>query len=110
MEQQLFQDIEPHDPLEGAPSFIQIVADGQTTRVDGWCVAPTGDWDHDEAMGERLADAAVRFARAQGNSAFLMFVISSIHRKISKLDSMPSGIEHGFGKRIAQLAYSGSFN
>lgn len=104
----------PDATYRDAPSFVHVVwADEPASRIvslDGWSVAATGDWDLDTAVGEGLADAAVKFARKIKQPAFLLFVMGSIQRKIFHMEITPSGVEHGFARRVAQLAYCGSFN
>jgi hypothetical protein len=78
--------------------------------IDGWNVQESNDPELDRITGELYADIAVRYAREQGNSGAIGFILATIIHKASTGRLVPGQIERGFFDRIAQIAYCGSMN
>ena len=69
-----------------------------------------GDENTDRMLGELFADAAVRYARAVNDPAFVGMVMAAIYFKTTRGLIKMGDTEQGFLSRIARLAYVGSLN
>jgi hypothetical protein len=105
-----------------------IIADGETEKqsiwaelpsfvargdgyFDGWKPPePVGDEEFDRILGELFADAAVKYARAIRDPAFVGMVMAAIYFKTTRGLIKMGATEQGFLSRIARLAYVGSLN
>jgi hypothetical protein len=91
------------------PQFVRPIMSQDNKLViglNGWSVAPTGNWADDYQTGGWFAEDAVFWSRIMG-VGFLNFVLASL---VAKGPASYTAVEYGFLSKICSYAHAGSLN